>query len=264
MPASSIERLERDDHLHRRAVGVGDDPAVAVDRVGVDLGDDQRHVVVHAPVAGVVDDDGARLDQLRRPLGADRAAGRGEDEVEALDRLRRSAPGTRATVPFHSICLPTERSEAKGTSSATGKSRSASTLEDRRADQPGRAQHSDSVAVAVHDDPSGARGCGGGWRSAPASTSSSKASCSARTASGTRSAEITHEILIGEVEIISMLIPSPPRTSKTLAATPGCERMPAPTIETLPIRSSVLTPRLSRRRARRSCRSPWSGRRGRP
>ena len=58
-------------------------------RLGVDLGDDQRHVVVHAPVAGVVDDDRAGLDQLRRPLGADRAAGRGEHEVEALDRLRR-------------------------------------------------------------------------------------------------------------------------------------------------------------------------------
>ena len=54
-----------------------------------------------------------------------------------------------STEPFHSICLPAERSEAKGTTSATGKSRSASTLEDRRADQPGRAQHSDSVAVAA-------------------------------------------------------------------------------------------------------------------
>ena len=78
-----------------------------------------------------------------------------------------------------------------------------------------------------------------------ASSPSSNASCSALTASGTRSAEITQEILIGEVEIISMLIPSPPSTSKTLAATPGCERMPAPTIETLPIRSSVFTPWLS-------------------
>ena len=75
-----------------------------------------------------------------------------------------------------------------------------------------------------------------------ASAPSSNASCSALTASGTRSAEITQEILIGEVEIISMLIPSPPSTSKTLAATPGWERMPAPTIETLPIRSSVRRP----------------------
>ena len=52
---------------------------------------------------------------------------------------------------------------------------------------------------------------------------------------------MTQEILIGEVEIISMLIRSSPSTSKTLAATPGCERMPAPTIETLPICSSVRT-----------------------
>ena len=58
---------------------------------------------------------------------------------------------------------------------------------------------------------------------------------------------MTHEILIGEVEIISMLIPSPPSTSKTLAATPGWERMPAPTIETLPIRSSLRTPWLTSR-----------------
>ena len=49
---------------------------------------------------------------------------------------------------------------------------------------------------------------------------------------------MTQEILIGEVEIISMLMAPSPRVSKTLAATPGCERMPAPTIETLPISAS--------------------------
>ena len=43
--------------------------------------------------------------------------------------------------------------------------------------------------------------------------------------------------MIGEVEIISMLTPSSASTPKTFAATPGCERMPAPTIETLPISS---------------------------
>ena len=86
-PRLVVEWLQGDDHLHRRAVRVGDDPAVPLDRVGVDLGDDQRHVVVHAEMAGVVDDDGARLDQLRRPLGADRSARRGEDDVEALDRV---------------------------------------------------------------------------------------------------------------------------------------------------------------------------------
>src|SRR6476646_6591833 len=53
------------------------------------------------------------------------------------------------------------------------------------------------------------------------------------------SAAITHEILIGEVAIISMLIPFSPRVRKTLAATPGWLRIPAPTTETLPTRSSV-------------------------
>ena len=56
---------------------------------------------------------------------------------------------------------------------------------------------------------------------------------------GDLSAAITQEILIGEVEIISMLIPASPRVWKTFAATPGWLRMPAPTIETLPICSSV-------------------------
>ena len=86
-PGLVLERLERDDHLHRRAVRVGDDPPVALGGVGIHLGDDERHVVVHPEVAGVVDDHGARLDEARRPLGADRPAGRGEDQVEALDRV---------------------------------------------------------------------------------------------------------------------------------------------------------------------------------
>jgi hypothetical protein len=60
---------------------------VTVERVGVDLGDDQRHVLVHAPLRGVVDHDRAGVRELGRPLGADRRAGREEREVEALDRL---------------------------------------------------------------------------------------------------------------------------------------------------------------------------------
>src|SRR6202042_3254060 len=69
----------------------------------------------------------------------------------------------------------------------------------------------------------------------------SNALCSARTACGTKSALITHEILIGDVEIISMLMSSAASVSNTFAATPGCERIPAPTIDTLPIRRSVST-----------------------
>ena len=50
---------------------------------------------------------------------------------------------------------------------------------------------------------------------------SSKALCSACTARSTRSRAITQEILIGDVEIMSMFTPSPASTAKTLAATPG-------------------------------------------
>src|SRR5262249_18477921 len=117
-------------------------------------------------------------------------------------------------------------------------------LEDRRADQAGRAEDTNSVAVATHlahplgpAQPATVGRCSGpvGSSGRTASSPSSKTLWRALTASGTRSAAMTHEILIGEVEIISMLIFSRPRTSKTLAATPGCERIPAPTIETLPI-----------------------------
>lgn len=46
------------------------------------------------------------------------------------------------------------------------------------------------------------------------------------------------EIRISEVEIISMFTPASASAPKNLAVTPGCERMPAPTRETLPIWSS--------------------------
>ena len=48
----------------------------------------------------------------------------------------------------------------------------------------------------------------------------------------------TTEIRISEVEIISMLTPASASAAKNVAVTPGCERMPAPTSETLPIWSS--------------------------
>ena len=54
-----------------------------------------------------------------------------------------------------------------------------------------------------------------------------------------RSSRTTTEIRISEVEIISMLTPGVgERGEERRAETPGCERMPAPTSETLPIWSS--------------------------
>src|SRR5207248_9478592 len=69
-----------------------------------------------------------------------------------------------------------------------------------------------------------------------------KASCSAPTASSVYLASITTEILISEVEIIWMLIPSLESTSNMRAAMPACVRMPTPTIDTLATSSCPAMP----------------------
>ena len=78
---SPMERPEGHDADDGRAVGVGDDALLDVLHVlGVDLGDDQGHVGVHAPGVGVVDAEGAggrRDGQLL--LGQVVAHGREED-----------------------------------------------------------------------------------------------------------------------------------------------------------------------------------------
>ena len=58
------------------------------------------------------------------------------------------------------------------------------------------------------------------------------------TAASTSFWSTTTEILISEVEIISMFTPPSASALKKVALTPGCDRIPAPTRDTLPIRSS--------------------------
>ena len=62
--------------------------------------------------------------------------------------------------------------------------------------------------------------------------------CTALTAASTWAARATTEMLIWEVEMISTLTPAWASASKKVAETPGCERMPAPISETLPMASS--------------------------
>src|SRR6266571_1441873 len=69
-----------------------------------------------------------------------------------------------------------------------------------------------------------------------------KASCSARTASSVYLASMTTEILISEVEIIWMLIPSLESTSNMRDAMPACVRIPMPTIDTLATSTLPATP----------------------
>uniref|UniRef100_A0A0N5A007 LigA n=1 Tax=Parastrongyloides trichosuri TaxID=131310 RepID=A0A0N5A007_PARTI len=72
-----MQRLQRHNQLCGRAVRVGDDVLLArqLDRVRVHFRHDQRHVGVHAPGRGIVDDDGAGLADLLGPLARHRAAG---------------------------------------------------------------------------------------------------------------------------------------------------------------------------------------------
>ena len=79
-----IERLERDHRLNGRAVGVGDDAVVPIYVLGIDLGDDEGDVVVHTPLAGIVDDDRAVLGKDGRELCGSGAAGGEEGDVDLL------------------------------------------------------------------------------------------------------------------------------------------------------------------------------------
>ncbi len=72
----------------RGAVGVGDDAVVLGDVGGVDLGDDEGDVGVHAEGAGVIDDDATGLGGEGCELAGDAAAGAKEGDIDAGERVR--------------------------------------------------------------------------------------------------------------------------------------------------------------------------------
>src|SRR5579875_1872843 len=146
-----VDGLERDDHLHGRAVGVGDYAGMRAERIGVDLADDERHVVAHAPARGVVDDGRAGGDEPRRPLAGGGAAGGEQPEVEAPNRLvaeslhgevRAIRPGAREHAPGGA--LGGERHDL-----ARGELALAQQAQHQRADLPGGADDGYAV-VAGH------------------------------------------------------------------------------------------------------------------
>ena len=71
-----VDRLQGHQHLDRGAIGVGDNALLVEigDRMGVDFRDNQRHVRVHTPVAGIVNHHRAGLGSLRGVLRGDLAA----------------------------------------------------------------------------------------------------------------------------------------------------------------------------------------------
>src|SRR3954452_21894737 len=229
-----LDRLQRHDHLHGRAVRVGDDPAVALERLGVHLGDDERHVVVHAPARRVVDYHGARLRKARRPLAGRAAPGREQRDVEALDRVLTESLYDQLLLP--EVDLPAGRALGRERHHFVGRERPlAHDAEHRGADSAGRTHHGDP-----HQDTTGRWSPRGSSRRI-APSPSSNAEWSSTTARSTSASLTTHEILIGDVEIISMFTPALPSTVKVLAATPGWDFIPAPTSDTFPIAGSVAT-----------------------
>ena len=94
--------------------------------VRVDLGHDERHVLVHAPLRGVVDDDGARLGEARRPLALTPEPA--EKSAMSKPWIASSESATQVSPePPQGSVRPAERSDANGTTSSAGNERSAST-----------------------------------------------------------------------------------------------------------------------------------------
>ena len=94
-PRHIVQRLERDDELDGRTVRVGDDVApfvpghVAGQDVAVHLRHHQRHISVHAELAGVVDDEAAGRAGFRRIALRDLGAGRRKGDVDIREIERR-------------------------------------------------------------------------------------------------------------------------------------------------------------------------------
>ena len=187
MPAASWSGLSATTICIVEQFGLAMMPSVAVERLRVDLGDDERDLGVACRHArGVVDDDGARARELRRPLAGRRAAGGEEREVEALDRRRRAARWTtRPSQLAAGRALGGERHDLARPGSARSRSMSSIAVPTAPV-APTTATAMASVRVLIAR-PSPERLLG------PAIVvvaPSSKAECSARTASATRSPRI--------------------------------------------------------------------------
>ena len=76
-----VQRLERHGHLRGRAVRAGDDPLRVEGVLRIDLRDDERDILVHAPVAGFVDDVAPACDRRGEIFGGDFIGRRGDHEV---------------------------------------------------------------------------------------------------------------------------------------------------------------------------------------
>ena len=178
------QRLEHGHRGHRRAVRVGDDALrSACDGVRVHLGDDERHVGVHAPRGGVVDDDDARLREPGREPPGRRATGGEDRDVE---------PGGVGGVGILDEDVAAERAHAAARGALGGEQAQLGDLESRVLEQ---AQHDAADLSRGADDaePDGPRGAGispelADHRPVPACTTASSSASSSNAVWTTRTA----------------------------------------------------------------------------
>ena len=159
-PGLVVQRLERDDHLHRRAVRVGDDPVVACERLGVDLADDERHVVVMRQ-REELSTRSRRPRQSAAPTRPRSSRPRRTARGRSPGSTPRSGPARRAppssSTPDRALRGERRRSRAPGTSARAG-------AEHQRADLSGGAH--DGYPIALAHGWSGYRGRQGALRGA--------------------------------------------------------------------------------------------------
>jgi hypothetical protein len=154
-PGGIVERLQRDDHLRGRAVGIGDDilARIARDRLRINLRHDQRNVRIHAVERAVVDDDAARRRADRSVDPADVGAG-GEQrhvparEIEMLDILDLEFLAAVAEIDDRSA-----RARAGDRRDfVCGKLALGEDIEDFATDIAGRADDDDAIAHDIFSD----------------------------------------------------------------------------------------------------------------
>ncbi len=82
-----VQGLQHQHQLGGRAVRIGDDVLLlgVPDGVRIHFRHDQRHVRIHAPDGGVVDDDRTQGADLRRPFLGDGAAGAHQHDVDLCE-----------------------------------------------------------------------------------------------------------------------------------------------------------------------------------
>ena len=82
-----VQRLERDDHLRRRAVRAGNQALMFANSFGVDFRNDKRNVRIHAPVAGFVDDYLDAFARLGDKIARDVVRRRRDNEIDSVERF---------------------------------------------------------------------------------------------------------------------------------------------------------------------------------